>query len=69
MRTGAVEIQRDDDVPREAERLHQLADEFLRLRLAFAQHEALDVQRINDGVTGGGHNLCVVTNFLKVHSP
>ena len=35
-----------------------------RLRLAFAQHEALDVQSINDGVAGGGHNfMCLMKNF------
>ena len=38
------------------------------LRPARAQHEALDVQSINDGVAGGGHNfnLLIVTKPIRV---
>ena len=57
MRAGAVEIQRDDDEPREAERLHQLADEFLRLRLAFAQDKTFNVQGINNRIARGGQKI------------
>src|ERR1039457_2075531 len=58
MRARPVEIERHDDVPRNAERLHQFRDQLLGLLLAFAQQEALDVQRINNQVAGGGHNFC-----------
>ena len=62
VRARPVEIERHDDVPRKAERLHQFRDQVLGIRLAFAQQEALDVQRINNQVAGGGHNhiLCLV---------
>ena len=59
MRARPVEIERHDDVPRNAERLHQFRDQVLGLRLAFAQQETLDVQRINNQVAGGGHNFLI----------